>query len=88
MKQRKQIKNPEPRNLSEVLKECHDLVAELRVKLKLKCEDVLKLRKDLDIAREETQLAELRYNTLKDAVDKAANDKLNKARGELNDWSN
>ena len=85
MKQRKQIKNPEPRNLSEVLKECHDLVAELRVKLKLKCEDVLKLRKDLDIAREETQLAELRYNTLKDAVDKAANDKLNKARGELND---
>ena len=85
MKLRKPIKNPEPRNLSEVLKECHDLVAELRVKLKLKCDDVLKLRKDLDMAREETQLAELRYNTLKDAVDKAANDKLNKARGELND---
>ena len=85
MKQHKTIKNPEPRNLSEVLKDCHDLVAELRVKLKLKCEDVLKLRKDLDMAREETQLAELRYNTLKDAVDKAANDKLNKARGELND---
>ena len=84
-KQREPIKNPEPRNLSEVLKECHDLVAELRVKLKLKCDDVLKLRKDLDMAREETQLAELRYNTLKDAVDKAANDKLNKARGELND---
>ena len=85
MKQREPIKNPEPRNLSEVLKECHNLVAELRVKLKLKCDDVLKLRKDLDMAREETQLAELRYNTLKDAVDKAANDKLNKARGELND---
>ena len=85
MKLRKPIKNPEPRNLSEVLKECHDLVAELRVKLKLKCDDVLKLRKDLDMAREETQLAELRYKTLKDAVDKAANDKLNKARGELND---
>ena len=85
MKLREPIKNPEPRNLSEVLKECHDLVAELRVKLKLKCDDVLKLRKDLDMAREETQLAELRYNTLKDAVDKAANDKLNKARGELND---
>ena len=85
MKLREPIKNPEPRNLSEVLKECHDLVAELRVKLKLKCDDILKLRKDLDMAREETQLAELRYNTLKDAVDKAANDKLNKARGELND---
>ena len=85
MKLREPIKNPEPRNLSEVLKECHDLVAELRVKLKLKCNDILQLRKDLDMAREETQLAELRYNTLKDAVDKAANDKLNKARGELND---
>ena len=85
MKQRETIKHPEPRNLSEVLKECHDLVAELRVKLKLKCDDILQLRKDLDMAREETQLAELRYNTLKDAVDKAANDKLNKARGELND---
>ena len=85
MKQHETIKNPEPRNLSEVLKDCHDLVAELRVKLKLKCDDILQLRKDLDFAREETQLAELRYNTLKDAVDKAANDKLNKARGELND---
>ena len=85
MKQREPIKNPEPRNLSEVLKDSHDLVDQLRVKLKLKCDDVLQLRKDLDMAREETQLAELRYNTLKDAVDKAANDKLNKARGELND---
>ena len=85
MKLREKIKNPEPRNLIEVLKDCHDLVAELRVKLKLKCDDILQLRKDLDLAREETQLAELRYKTLKDAVDKAANDKLNKARGELND---
>ena len=85
MKLRKKIKNPEPRNLSEVLKDCHDLVEQLRVKLKLKCDDILQLRKDLDLAREETQLAELRYNTLKDAVDKAANDKLNKARGADND---
>ena len=83
MKQHEKIKNPEPRSLSEVLKDCHDLVAELRVKLKIN--DILALRKQLDLAREETQLAELRYNTLKDAVDKAANDKLNKARGELND---
>ena len=85
MKQHEKIKNPEPRSLSEVLKECHNLVSELQLKLKLKCDDVLQLRKDLDMAREESQLAELRYNTLKDAVDKAANDKLNKARGELND---
>ena len=88
MKQHETIKNPEPRNLSEVLKDCHDLVAELRVKLKLKCDDVLKLRKDLDMAREETQLAELRYNTLKDAIEKESNDRLNKLRGANDDWSN
>ena len=85
MKLREKIENPEPRNLSEVLKDCHDLVEQLRVKLKLKCDDILQLRKDLDLAKEETQLAELRYKTLKDAVDKAANDKLNKARGADND---
>ena len=85
MKLREKIEKSEPRNWSEVLKDCHDLVAELRVKLKLKCDDILQLRKDLDLAREETQLAELRYKTLKDAVDKAANDKLNKARGADND---
>ena len=85
MKLREKIKNPEPRNLSEVLKECHDLVAELRVKLKLKCDDILKLRKDLDLAREEIQLAELRYNKLKDAIEKESNDRLNKLRGANDD---
>ena len=43
MKQHETIKNPEPRNLSEVLKDCHDLVAELRVKLKLKLSILLQL---------------------------------------------
>ena len=46
MKLREEIKNPEPRNLSEVLKECHDLVADLRVKLKSKVDQVLDLRKE------------------------------------------
>ena len=85
MKLREKIKNPEPRNLSEVLKDCHDLVDELRVKLKLKCDDILKLRKDLDMAREETQLAELRYNNLKQAIDRASKDHLNKSRGANDD---
>jgi len=85
MKQREPIKNPKPRSLSEVLKECHDLVAQLRVKLKLKCDDILQLRKDLDLAREETQLVELKYNNLKDAIEKEANDRLNKLRGASND---
>ena len=75
MKQREKIKNPEPRSLSEVLKDCHNLVDELRVKLRLKCDEILKLRKELDLAREETQLAELKYNKLNDAVEKEANAK-------------
>ena len=53
MKQRKPIKNPEPRSLSEVLKECHDLVADLRVKLKSKVDQVLDLRKEIDRLSEE-----------------------------------
>jgi|TARA_R100000482_G_C4982203_1_gene83770 hypothetical protein len=85
MKQREKIKNPEPRSLSQVLKDCHNLVDELRVKLKLKCDEILKLRKELDLAREETQLAELKYNKLNDAVEKEANDRLNKIRGVNND---
>ena len=85
MKQREKIKNPEPRSLSQVLKDCHNLVDELRVKLKLKCDEILKLRKELDLAREEIQLAELKYNKLNDAVEKEANDRLNKIRGVNND---
>ena len=85
MKQHEKIKNPEPRSLSQVLKDCHNLVDELRVKLKLKCDEILKLRKELDLAREEIQLAELKYNKLNDAVEKEANDRLNKIRGVNND---
>ena len=74
MKQHKKIKNPEPRSLSEVLKECHNLVSELQLKLKNKSDYILKLQKDLDMANEECQLIELKYNKLKE-------------RGELNDRS-
>tara|TARA_B100000424_G_scaffold159946_1_gene122487 strand:+ start:743 stop:1012 length:270 start_codon:yes stop_codon:yes gene_type:complete len=53
MKLREKIKNPEPRNLSEVLKDCHDLVDDLRSKLKKKCDEVLDLRKEIDRLSEE-----------------------------------
>ena len=53
MKLREPIKNPEPRNLSEVLKECHDLVADLRIKLKSKVDQVIDLRKEIDRLSEE-----------------------------------
>ena len=53
MKLREKIKNPEPRSLSEVLKDCHDLVDDLRSKLKKKCDEVLDLRKEIDRLSEE-----------------------------------
>ena len=53
MKLRDKIKNPEPRSLSEVLKDCHDLVDDLRSKLKKKCDKVLDLRKEIDRLSEE-----------------------------------
>ena len=53
------IKNPEPRNLSEVLKDCHMLVDELRDKLKKKCNDVLDLRKEVDRLNEPNRMADI-----------------------------
>tara|TARA_Y100001963_G_C6555114_1_gene341646 strand:+ start:89 stop:331 length:243 start_codon:yes stop_codon:yes gene_type:complete len=80
MKQRE-----EGKNLKELLQDCNGLVEELRAKLKLKIDDILALRKQLDLAREETQLAELKYNKLKDAIEKESNDRLNKLRGANDD---
>ena len=80
MKQREENKS-----LKELLQDCNGLVEELRAKLKLKIDDILALRKQLDLAREETQLAELRYNKLKDAIEKESNDRLNKLRGANDD---
>ena len=80
MKQREENKS-----LKELLQDCNGLVEELRAKLKLKIDDILSLRKQLDLAREETQLAELRYNKLKDAIEKESNDRLNKLRGANDD---
>ena len=80
MKQREESKS-----LKELLQDCNGLVEELRAKLKLKVDDILALRKQLDLAREETQLAELKYNKLKDAIEKESNDRLNKLRGANDD---
>ena len=59
------------KNISDVLSDCHQLVAELRQKLKTKCQDVLNLRKEVDRITEELQLCELRYNHLKNKIDEA-----------------
>ena len=54
----------------------HELIDELRTKLKKSLQDVLQLRKDLDLEREEHQLTQLRYNTIKNAINKEV-DRLN-----------
>ena len=79
MKQREKIKNPEPRNLSEVLKECHDLVADLRVKLKSKVDQVLDLRKEID------RLSEERDNLL--VINKSHQDLNGKLQDKINEFS-
>tara|TARA_R100000482_G_C5086381_1_gene128639 strand:+ start:555 stop:788 length:234 start_codon:yes stop_codon:yes gene_type:complete len=68
------------KNISDVLSDCHQLVAELRQKLKTKCQDVLNLRKEVDRLNEELQLCELRYTTIKNKIDEYTQDPLNKGR--------
>jgi hypothetical protein len=63
-----------------MLQECNDLVHELRLKLKSKIDEILKLRKDLDLEKEEHQLTQLKYEKMKDNLDVLINDKLNAAR--------
>ena len=79
MKQREPIKNPEPRNLSEVLKECHKLIADLRVKLKSKVDQVIDLRKEID------RLSEERDNLL--TINKSHQDLNGKLQDKINDFS-
>lgn len=60
----------------------HELIDELRAKLKKSLQDVLQLRKDLDLEREEHQLTQLRYNTVKNAINKEV-DRLNQRRPDV-----
>ena len=79
MKLREPIKNPEPRNLSEVLKECHDLVADLRIKLKNKVDQVIDLRKEID------RLSEERDNLL--VINKSHQELNGKLQDKINEFS-
>jgi uncharacterized membrane protein len=60
----------------------HQLIDELRIKLKKSLQDVLQLRKDLDLEREEHQLTQLRYDTIKNAINKEV-DRLNQRRPDV-----
>ena len=66
--------------LDTMLQECNQLVENLRVKLKSQIDEVLKLRKNLDLEKEEHQLTQLKYESIKNNLDKLMTDKLNSAR--------
>ena len=57
----------------------HELIDELRTKLKKSLQNVLQLRKDLDLEREEHQFTQLRYENIKNAINKEV-DRLNQRR--------
>lgn len=60
----------------------HELIDELRAKLKKTLQELLQARKDLDLEREEHQLTQLRYENVKNAIDKEV-DRLNQRRPDV-----
>ena len=67
-------------SLNDSLFELNKLILDLRSKLSKSLQEVLKLRKDLDFEKEEHQLTQLKYESMKDNLTKLMNDKLNSAR--------
>jgi hypothetical protein len=68
-------------NMSDSLFELNTLILDLRSKLSKSLQEVLQLRKDLDLEKEEHQLTELKYQSMKDMVTNKLDDKINAARG-------
>ena len=70
-------------NMSDSLFELNTLILDLRSKLSKSLQEVLQLRKDLDLEKEEHQLTELKYQSMKDMVTNKLDDKINAARGAI-----
>ena len=68
-------------SLNDSLFELNKLILDLRSKLSKSLQEVLKLRKNLDLEKEEHQLTELKYQSMKDMVTNKLDDKINAARG-------
>ena len=60
----------------------HELIDELRAKLQKSLKEILQLRKDLDLEREEHQLTQLKYENVKNAINKEV-DRLNQRRPDV-----
>ena len=70
----------EQENMNDSLFELNTLILDLRSKLSKSLQEVLKLRKDLDLEKEEHQLTQLKYESMRDNLNKVMTDKLNAAR--------
>lgn len=75
-------------SLTDSLFELNSLIINLREKLRKSLNEVLQLRKDLDLSREENQLIELKYQALKDMVSNKLDDKIDAARGSIQEVVN
>jgi len=78
-------------SLNDSLFELNKLILDLRSKLSKSLQEVLKLRKDLDLEKEEHQLTQLKYESMRDNLNKVMTDKLNAARAaveEIQKWQN
>ena len=67
-------------SLNDSLFELNKLILDLRSKLSKSLQEVLQLRKDLDLEKEEHQLTQLKYESMKNNLDNLISDKLNTAR--------
>ena len=70
----------EQENMNDSLFELNTLILDLRSKLSKSLQEVLQLRKDLDLEKEEHQLTQLKYESMRDNLNKVMTDKLNSAR--------
>ena len=62
------MKQHDDKDLTKVLLDCEALVRELRTKLKDKCDEVLKLRKDIDILQTDNDLKDYELGLLKNKI--------------------
>lgn len=67
-------------SLNDSLFELNRIILDLRTKLSKSLQEVLQLRKDLDLEKEEHQLTRLKYESMKNNLDSLISDKLNTAK--------
>jgi hypothetical protein len=67
-------------SLNDSLFELNRIILDLRTKLSKSLQEVLQLRKDLDLEKEEHQLTQLKYESMKNNLDNLISDKLNTAK--------